>query len=127
MKEISIKTNNQTCFVNSTAEVQSAVSTLCVKSSAGTVFVPHTAAGITVNENADPDVVMDMKVVLDKRMPLPEKYSHFEGHKAEYVKASRMRASLQGIVENGQLQLGCWQGICFCEFDGPRCRKYWVK
>lgn len=127
MKEIAVKTDSRTRFVNITREVQQAVTEMGLESGVVTVFVPHTTAGITINENADPDVVADMKNVLDKIVPWEGNYRHFEGNTAAHMKASMMGPSLQVIVENGRLMLGTWQGIYFCEFDGPRSRKCWVK
>lgn len=127
MKEISLKTDARTRFVNITGEVQAAVAEMGVESGVVTVFVPHTTAGIMINENADPDVVADMKYVLDKLVPWKDDYRHCEGNTAAHVKAAMMGSSLQVIVEGGRLQLGTWQGIYFCEFDGPRSRKCWVK
>ncbi|MFC1467913.1 secondary thiamine-phosphate synthase enzyme YjbQ [Verrucomicrobiota bacterium] len=127
MKEVFVKTDSRTSFVNITADVQRAVTEMGLGSGVVTVFVPHTTAGITINENADPDVVVDMEYVLDKLVPWKDNYRHFEGNTAAHVKASMMGPSLQVIVEDGRLQLGTWQGIYFCEFDGPRSRKCWVK
>lgn len=87
-----------------------------------TVFVPHTTAGVTINEHADPDVVIDMLATLDKLVPEDPGYQHAEGNSDSHVKASLMGSSVQIIVEEGNLLLGTWQGIFFCEFDGPRTR-----
>jgi len=91
-----------------------------------TVFVPHTTAGITINENADPDVTADMETALEKAVPWSAGYRHGEGNAAAHVKASQMGASVQVLVEDGRLQLGTWQALYFCEFDGPRTRKVWI-
>lgn len=92
------------------------------------VYCPHTTAGITINENADPDVKHDMLMRLDEVYPwLHEKYRHFEGNSASHLKASTVGASQMVIVERGQLVLGTWQGIYFCEFDGPRARNVFLK
>jgi len=82
---------------------------------------------ITINENADPDVMADIELVLDRVVPWTGGYAHYEGNTAAHVKTSMMGNSLQVIVESGRLALGTWQGIYFCEFDGPRSRKVWVK
>jgi secondary thiamine-phosphate synthase enzyme len=92
-----------------------------------TVFVPHTTAGVTINENADPDVTADMETVLDRMVPWDGGYRHSEGNTAAHVKASLMGSSAQVIVKDGKLRLGTWQSIYFCEFDGPRTRKIWLK
>ena len=91
-----------------------------------TVFVPHTTAGITINENADPDVQADMAAALDRAVPWSAGYRHSEGNAAAHVKASMMGSSVRVIVQDGRLQLGTWQGIYFCEFDGPRSREVWI-
>lgn len=126
MKSFSIRTQRHTQFLDITLEVQSAVFALGVKNGVITVFIPHTTAGITINENADPDVTADIAAALDKAVPWKADYSHSEGNAAAHVKASMMGSSVQVIVENGQLQLGTWQAIYFCEFDGPRTRTVWV-
>jgi secondary thiamine-phosphate synthase enzyme len=91
------------------------------------VFVPHTTAGITINENADPDVVADMMFALDKVVPWKSaNYRHGEGNTAAHVNSSMMGHSVQVFVRGGNLQFGTWQGIFLCEFDGPRTRKIWV-
>ena len=92
-----------------------------------TVYVPHTTAGVTINENTDPDVVADMSDALDRAVPWEAGYRHMEGNSAAHVKASMMGSSVQVFVEAGQLQLGTWQGIYLCEFDGPRTRTMWIK
>jgi secondary thiamine-phosphate synthase enzyme len=81
---------------------------------------------VTINENADPDVVADMDMILDRIIPWEAGYRHMEGNSASHVKASMMGSSAQVIVRDGQLQLGTWQGIYLCEFDGPRTRKVWI-
>jgi secondary thiamine-phosphate synthase enzyme len=88
------------------------------------IFIPHTTAGITINENADPDVVHDMLYALDQMVPLhSEKYRHGEGNSAAHVKSSLVGCQVQVLVQDGELVLGRWQGIFFCEFDGPRTRQ----
>lgn len=91
------------------------------------VFCPHTTAGITINENADPDVVRDMLLGLDKAFPDRAEFLHAEGNSAAHLKASCVGSSATVIVENGRPLLGTWQGIYFCEFDGPRRRTVYVK
>ena len=92
-----------------------------------TVFVPHTTAAVTINENADPDVVRDFTAELGKIVPWEDGYRHMEGNSAAHLKASMMGFSQQIIVDEGKLLLGTWQGIWFCEFDGPRSRSVYVK
>ena len=91
------------------------------------VFCPHTTAGITINENADPDVVTDMLFALDKTLPDRLEFRHFEGNTTAHLKASYVGSSATVIVKNGKPLLGRWQGIYFCEFDGPRIRTYFIK
>lgn len=91
------------------------------------VFVPHTTAGVTINENADPDVTADIISGLNKAIPVIGNYRHAEGNSHAHVKASLMGASCSVIIENGMLKLGTWQAIYFCEFDGPRHRKFHVR
>ncbi len=92
-----------------------------------TVFIPHTTAGITINENADSDVKHDILNTLEKLFPKRGEYRHREGNSDAHLKASVMGSSVAVIIENGSMKLGTWQGIYFCEFDGPRTRKFYVK
>lgn len=126
MKRISLKTAYRTHFVEISADVEAAAKELKVPEGWITVFVPHTTAGITINEHADPDVMRDMKVVLDQVVPWEGDYEHAEGNTAAHVKASMMGSSTRVYVHDGRVQLGTWQGIFFCEFDGPRSRTVWI-
>jgi secondary thiamine-phosphate synthase enzyme len=126
--KIEITTNKQTEFVDITTQVQKKISQSEISDGICVVFVPHTTAGITINENADPDVVKDILLMLDKKIPMSDSgYRHSEGNSAAHIKASLIGSSVSVIIENGKLQLGTWQGIYFCEFDGPRKREIWVK
>lgn len=127
LKTITVNTRNRTQFFDITRQVTDAVKESGVNSGVVTVYCPHTTAGLTLNENADPDVTADMEAVLDRMVPWSGGYRHGEGNSAAHVKASMMGSSVQVIVEDGKLQLGTWQAIYFCEFDGPRSRKVWVK
>lgn len=127
MKQISVQTKSRSEFVDITRQVQAAVDGLGLKDGAVTVFVPHTTAGITINEHADPDVVSDIMTVLDRVVPWSADYRHGEGNSAAHVKAGLMGSSVRVIVSGGRLALGTWQGIFFCEFDGPRRREVWVQ
>ncbi len=119
-----IRTNAHTEFLSITALIQDAVKEAGIESGMACVFVSHTTAGITINENADPDVRRDMIYVLENMVPWHDPdYRHAEGNTAAHVKASLMGNSAHMIVENGMLQMGTWQGVYFCEFDGPRNRK----
>ena len=113
-------------FIDITSEVQKAVRAAGISQGLCTVFVPHTTAGVTINENADPSVVRDMLMELDKIVPFNDHYAHREGNSAAHIKASIMGSTVQLIVEGGRVSLGTWQGIYFCEFDGPRRRSVQV-
>jgi len=127
MQEVNVHTRSRTEFVEITNQVQSALTALGAADGICTVFVPHTTAGVTINENADPSVVADMILALEKIVPWNSpQYQHGEGNSAAHVKSSLMGQSLQVLVGGGRLQFGTWQGIYFCEFDGPRHRKVWV-
>lgn len=126
METIAITTNKHAEFVEITRQVQDAVSRSGVKDGTCTVFVPHTTAGITTNEHADPDVAADMITALDRIVPWKMGYTHAEGNSAAHIKAAMLGVSQTIIVEDGQLRLGTWQGIFFAEFDGPRRREAWV-
>ena len=112
---------------NITPQVREAVSKSGVTDGVAVVYCPHTTAGITINENADPDVVHDMLIGLNKAFPDRAEFRHGEGNSSAHLKASAMGASATIIIDNGKLVLGTWQGIYFCEFDPPRSRKYFVK
>lgn len=124
---LTVKTSAHTQFVMITDQVEEIVEKSGVKDGLCTVFVPHTTAGVTINENADPDVVKDFIMEINKIVPWEDGYAHFEGNSAAHLKSSLMSPSLTLIVENGRLLLGTWQGIYFTEFDGPRTRKVYVK
>jgi len=125
--ELRVRTNKQDEFINITPLIREKVKEKGVKDGIVTVFVPHTTAGVTINENADPDVVYDILYTLNKVFPDLKEYRHFEGNSCAHIKASLMGSSCTVIVENGELKLGTWQGIYFCEFDGPRNRKVYLK
>ena len=113
-------------FIHITGQVRKVVAAEKVKNGLCQIFVPHTTAGVTVNENADPDVVTDMLAALNRMVPdLP--YRHGEGNSPAHVKSSLVGCSLTVPIMEGKLCLGTWQGIYFCEFDGPRTRNVWVQ
>jgi secondary thiamine-phosphate synthase enzyme len=126
MKRITLSTPGRTAFLDITPAVQEAVAGLGLRDGVATVFVPHTTAGITLNEHADPDVMADMERTLERLVPWNGAYRHAEGNAAAHVKASLMGSSVAVLVRAGRLQLGTWQGVFFCEFDGPRSREVWV-
>lgn len=127
METLSIHSRSRTDFIDITREVQTAVTKIGLKNGLVTVFVPHTTAGVTINENADPDVTADLDRVLDRVVPWTGGYAHCEGNTAAHAKASLMGASVQIFVHNGRLQLGTWQSVYLTEFDGPRTRKVWIQ
>jgi len=127
MKEIAVQTDEHAQLVDVTELVQREVRAAKMRDGVVTVFVPHTTAGVTIQENADPDVVRDFIVALERAVPWESRdYRHSEGNTAAHVKASLVGSSVQVIVRGGELALGTWQGIYFCEFDGPRSRKLWL-
>lgn len=127
MNQFTIQTRSRTDFVNIDRQVTKALREAGLTDGVVTVFIPHTTAGVTINENADPDVMTDMERVMDRVVPWTGGYSHFEGNTAAHVKASMMGSSAQVVVADAQLQLGTWQSLYFCEFDGPRTRQVWIK
>ena len=127
MTELTVVTNQSAQFVDITSEVQRLVGAAGVADAVCTVFVPHTTAGITIQENADPDVVTDILYALNQAVPKRDsQYRHAEGNTAAHVKASLLGSSVNVLVKAGRLQLGTWQAIYFCEFDGPRSRQVWL-
>ena len=114
-------------FYDITPQVREAVKRSGAANGIAVVYCPHTTAGITINENADPDVVHDLLIGLDKAFPDRGEFRHSEGNSAAHLKASVIGSSVTLIVENGKPVLGTWQGVFFCEFDPPRNRKYYVK
>jgi len=122
-KEIGVPTGLRAQMADVTAQVASVVSASGVRSGLCYVYVPHTTAGVTINENADPDVVTDILNALERLVPLKGNYRHAEGNSDAHIKASLMGFTVSVPVIDGRLALGTWQGIYFCEFDGPRRRK----
>lgn len=125
--DYSVRTSRSDEFINITGMVRDEVRKSGAKNGIAVVFVPHTTAGVTINENADPDVVYDLLSILRKTYPESASYRHIEGNSHAHIKASVMGSSVTIIIENGELKLGTWQGIYFCEFDGPRNRKVFIK
>ncbi|UCF60052.1 MAG: YjbQ family protein [Anaerolineaceae bacterium] len=127
METITVRTREHSQLIDITREIQALVSESSMDAGIVNVFVPHTTAGITINESADPSVAHDILAVLDRLVPWRDpKYRHSEGNAAAHVKASLVGSSVRVIVSSGGLKLGTWQGIFFCEFDGPRTRKVHV-
>ena len=126
--EITLKTTGRNQFIDITRQVESIVFRSGVRKGICVVYVPHTTAGVTINENADPTVRKDIISSLEKLVPWRESfYEHAEGNSAAHIKSSLMGCNQTVIVQEGKLLLGTWQGIYFCEFDGPRTRKVYVK
>lgn len=122
-----LKTTERTEFLDITREVERTLTRAGMEDGLVFVYVPHTTAGITINEGADPSVAEDMLRTLNRLIPFRGDYRHLEGNSAAHIKASLMGSSVQVAVEKGKLVLGTWQAIFFCEFDGPRTRNVLVK
>ena len=128
MQTISIKTSRRNEMVDITSRVSEFVTASGIQQGLAVIYVPHTTAGITINENADPSVVHDILLTLDQLVPPDHPgYRHSEGNSDAHVKASLVGPSVTVIIENGVLHLGNWQGIYFCEFDGPRNRRLMIQ
>jgi secondary thiamine-phosphate synthase enzyme len=127
MQTFQVKTSTQTEFIDITRSVQEAVKKTGAEDGICIIFVPHTTAAVTINENADPSVVQDIVMELNKIIPFKNQYRHMEGNSPAHIKASLVGCSEIVLVESGKLVLGTWQGIFFCEFDGPRNRIVHVK
>jgi secondary thiamine-phosphate synthase enzyme len=121
---VNIATDSRVQFVDITAAIRDKVLESGVKSGVCYVFVPHTTAGITINENADPDVIRDITRVLERLVPESGDYRHSEGNSDAHLKAALLGSSATLPIVNGRLGLGTWQGVYFCEFDGPRNRSF---
>ncbi|MBN1692761.1 MAG: YjbQ family protein [Dehalococcoidales bacterium] len=125
--KLDIKTNSQVELQEITDRVRDIVAASKIKNGICHIFVPHTTAGILVNEHADPSVVEDIAAQLDKMVPQKKNYRHLEGNSPAHIKASIIGDSRTLFIEGGKLALGTWQGVFFCEFDGPRNRSVMVK
>ena len=127
LTKLSVNTSKHTQMLNITDMIRKAVEDSGIHSGICTVFIPHTTAAVTINENADPDVVRDFTMEINKLVPREDGYQHIEGNSAAHLKASMIGFSEQIIIEDSRLVLGTWQGIYFCEYDGPRRRSVYVK
>jgi secondary thiamine-phosphate synthase enzyme len=127
METFRVKTGRRTQLVDVTEEVAKMVASSGIAGGVCHVFVPHTTAGVMINEHADPDVATDLEGVFDRLVPHRGPYRHAEGNTDSHAKAVMVGASCVVFVEGGKLALGTWQGVFLCEFDGPRERKVWVK
>lgn len=124
---IALSTRDRVQLIDITRRVEEVVKESGIDEGVCVVFVPHTTAGVTINENADPDVVADMIQAVNKTVPFQDHYRHGEGNSAAHIKSSLFGPSLTLLVASGGLELGTWQGIYFAEFDGPRSRTFLVK
>lgn len=127
IKQLDLRTKEHTCMTDITALVRSCVKESGVRDGICVVFTEHTTAAITINENADPDVRRDLDYELDKIVPWEDGYAHMEGNSAAHLKSSLVGASETVVISGGRLLLGTWQDIYFCEYDGPRSRRFIVK
>ncbi|SDB18408.1 secondary thiamine-phosphate synthase enzyme [Desulfonatronum thiosulfatophilum] len=127
MHELSVQTPQREFMVDITAQVQDFVRNRELRNGMVILFCPHTTAGLTINENADPTVTRDILTTLRRLIPHQGDYQHAEGNSDAHVKAGLMGSDLRILVEEGRLMLGMWQGIFLTEFDGPRSRKVWIQ
>lgn len=124
---VEINTKSRTELIDITSKIEDVVKKSGVVSGVGYIFVPHTTAGITINENADPSVVADILMEMNKVIPFKDNYRHYEGNSDAHIKSTLVGTCITVFIENNSLLLGRWQAIFFCEFDGPRRRKVLVK
>jgi secondary thiamine-phosphate synthase enzyme len=127
MQTLRVKTVRRTQLLDVTGQIETAVDQSGVTTGVCYVFVPHTTAGVMINEHADPDVASDLEGIFDRLVPHHGPYRHAEGNTDSHAKAVMVGASQVIFVEKGKLALGTWQGVFLCEFDGPRERKFWVR
>jgi len=123
IRTIGISTSDRTQLLDITSKIREFVRNSGIAEGSCTVFVPHTTAGVTINENADPTVKRDILMILNRVIPFNDDYRHAEGNSAAHIKASLVGSSVRLIVSDSDIMLGTWQGVYFCEFDGPRSRK----
>ncbi len=126
-RTITVKTGSKTELIDITRHIEEAIRSDGVDEGICMLFVPHTTAAITINESADPSVKSDILMILNKIIPWEEAYKHLEGNSPAHIKSSIIGASEIIVVEGGRLRLGTWQGVFFCEFDGPRSRKVHIR
>jgi len=127
IEKLEVRTPTHACLVDITARIEQIVRKSGIEEGVCYVFVPHTTAGVTINENADPTVQADILQQLDRIVPWNAGYSHTEGNSAAHIKASLMGSSQTILLSRARLQLGIWQGIYLAEFDGPRTRQVWCR
>ena len=127
MKTLHIESNKPTEMIDITRDVCLAIGEAEIADGQAVIFTPHTTAAITINENADPAVCHDLVMAINKIVPMQDAYRHLEGNSGAHLKSSLFGASETLIINNGELRLGTWQGIYFCEFDGPRQRQVQIQ
>ncbi len=127
VRHLNVRTSKRTEFVDITQDIQALIDDSGIKEGVCYVYVPHTTAAVTINEGADPSVKRDILMMLEKLVPERAGYAHMEGNSDAHIKSSLIGASEVIIIEGGRLQLGTWQSVFFCEFDGPRHRRVVVK
>ena len=127
MDTINIETNSKFDIINITNKIQACIDKSNINSGITVIFIPHTTAGVSINENADPDVLKDLKQIFNKVIPENDNYKHFEGNSQAHALSTLTSASITVIIENGKLVLGTWQSIYFMEYYGPRQRKAHIK
>ncbi|MEZ4599979.1 MAG: secondary thiamine-phosphate synthase enzyme YjbQ [Syntrophotaleaceae bacterium] len=127
MKTLAITTHHQVEMIDITSRIREAIAESGISSGLALLHVPHTTAGITINENADPDVVRDLLAELNKIVPFQDNYRHGEGNSAAHIKSTLVGPQQWVIIEGGKPVLGTWQALFFCEFDGPRQRKLHIQ
>jgi secondary thiamine-phosphate synthase enzyme len=126
-QELSVRTRSRAELVDITGPLARVLQESKVTDGLMVIFVPHTTAAVTINENADPSVQHDILTELNRLIPLKGSYQHSEGNSDAHLKSTLLGASQTIFIQRGRLALGTWQGVYFCEFDGPRSRKVWVK
>ena len=127
MKTLQVKSTRQVEMIDISEEVCNIINESGLTKGLAVVFTPHTTAAVTINENADPDVCRDLVMAINKIVPMQDGYHHFEGNSAAHLKSSLFGASETLIINDGKISLGTWQGIYFCEFDGPRQRQVQIQ
>jgi len=127
MKTLSIQTHSREELIDITSKVKEAIDSSGIKNGICFVYIPHTTAGVTINENADPSVKADILMAFRNIVPDSLSYTHAEGNSPAHIKATLVGSSIALIIDNGYPALGTWQGVFFCEFDGPRRRKAYIK
>ena len=127
LKKVALRTTKLTEMVEITSSIKKIVEESGIREGECYIFVPHTTAAVTINENADPDVTRDIINELNRKIPFEDGYLHGEGNSSAHIKSSITGCSEVMIIHQGHLLLGTWQGVFFCEFDGPRDRMYYVR